>query len=99
MVKIEKILDGAVATIIRDDKAIQLFQGQLITYYDLPSLQVVGGKVIYSIDESEVIEVIGIPPVAGTPPAPEVEQIVEAVPVVETPAPAPAPVKTVAKKK
>ena len=77
MVKIERVLNGAVATITRGGEQVQLFQGQLINYLDLESLKVVGGKVIYSIDESEIVEVIGVPAVAGAPVTEEVAKLVE----------------------
>lgn len=115
MVKIERVLNGAVATITRGGEQVQLFQGQLINYLDLESLKVVGGKVIYSIDETEIVEVIGIPVEAGSPVTEEVAKIVEdttqvtdavtqEVTITETVTaePAPAPVvatKTTTKKK
>lgn len=115
MVKIEKVVDGAIATVTRGDQEVRLFQGQLINYLDLETLKVVGGKLIYSIDETEVVEVIGVPAVAGGPAPEEVVKIVaetaavtdEVATVSETPTetvtvevvPAAAPVKTTTKKK
>ena len=104
MVKIEKVLDGAVATVTRGDQEVQLFQGQLINYLDLQTLKVVGGKLIYSVDETEVVEVIGVPAVAGGPAPEEVVKIVAETTTVTdevavVPAVAPAPVKTTTKKK
>lgn len=92
MVKIERVLDGAVATVTRSGEELQLFQGQLINYHDLETLKVIGGKLVYSIDETEVVEVIGVPAKPGAPVTKEVEDIVKAtetevVEVVETPAP------------
>lgn len=84
MVKIEKLLDGAVATITREGQPVRLVQGVLINYYDLSTLNVVGGKLIYSIDETEVVEVIGIPAVTGGEVTKEVEAIVSATEVVDT---------------
>lgn len=70
MVKIERVLDGAVATVIRNGQEVQLFQGQLINYDELSTLKVIGGKVIYSVNETDVVELVGevIPP----PPPPPV---------------------------
>lgn len=102
MVKIEKVLDGAIATVTRGDQEVQLFQGQLINYLDLDTLKVVGGKLIYSVDETEVIEVVGVPAVAGGPVAQEVAAIVEETASVTdevTIAPAKPATKTTAKKK
>lgn len=104
MVKIERVLDNAVATITRGDQEVQLFQGQLINYLDLQTLKVVGGKLVYSVDESEIVEVIGVPAVAGGPVPEEVVKIVAETAkvtdeVVVAPAPTPAPTKTTAKKK
>lgn len=102
MVKIEKVLDGAIATVTRGDQEVQLFQGQLINYLDLDTLKVVGGKLIYSVDETEVIEVVGVPAVAGGPVAQEVAAIVEETASVTdevTIAPAKPATKTAAKKK
>ena len=101
MIKIEKLLDGAVATITRGDTETQIFQGQLINGLDLETLKVIGGKLIYSVDETEVVEVIGVPVVTGAAPTPEIAKIVEETTVVtDTVTPVvTAPIKTTTKKK
>jgi len=54
MVKIETIKSGASASIIRNGQRQQVFEKQLISYDELNTLEVTGGDVIYSIDETEV---------------------------------------------
>ena len=63
MVKIERVLDGAIATVTRNGQEVRLFQGQLINHAELATLKVTGGKLVYSIDETEVVEVAGTQPV------------------------------------
>ena len=55
MVKIEKISAGAVVTVIRNGAPITLFEKQLISYAEADTMEVTGGEVIYSVNETEVI--------------------------------------------
>lgn len=73
MVKIEKLLEGGRVTITRDGAEIALFEGQLIPEYELGSLKVHSGRVIYSVNEQEVVEKVA-----------EVERV-EAKPLIKKP--------------
>jgi len=55
MVKIEIIQPGASATIIRGGERQQVFEKQLISYAEADTLEVTGGDVVYSINETEVV--------------------------------------------
>jgi hypothetical protein len=68
MVKLEKLLDGGSATITRDGAELAVFEGQLFHEYELGSLKVLSGRVIYSVNEQEVVEVAA--------PQPKIEAIV-----------------------
>ena len=70
MVKIEKLLHGCKASILRDEVRQPLFVGQLITQSDLDTLEVVFGTLVYTIDEQEIVEVNGTEP-TNTPVATE----------------------------
>jgi hypothetical protein len=56
MVKIEKLLDGGRVTVTRGGAEVTLFEGQLIPEYELGTLKVLAGRVIYSVNEQEVVE-------------------------------------------
>lgn len=55
MVKIESIPAGASATIVRNGERQQVFEKQLISYAEAQTLEVTGGDIVYSIDETEVV--------------------------------------------
>jgi hypothetical protein len=57
MVKIEKLLDNGKVTITRDGVEVTVFAGQLFPEYELNTLKVHSGRVIYSVNETEVVEV------------------------------------------
>ena len=61
MVKIEKIQPGASATILRNGERQNVFEKQLISYEEADSMEVTGGDVIYSVNETEVITKSGNP--------------------------------------
>ena len=73
MVKIEKLLDGGRVTITRGGVETTLFEGQLIPEYELGTLKVLAGRVIYSVNEQEVVERVA-----------EIEQVV-AKPLIKKP--------------
>lgn len=73
MVKIEKLLDGAVVTVGREGREVALLEGQLIPEYELGTLKVLAGRVIYSVNEQEVVERVA-----------EIEQVV-AKPLIKKP--------------
>lgn len=54
MVKIEIISPGASATILRNGERVSVLLKQLITYEEADTLEVTGGTVTYSVNESEV---------------------------------------------
>jgi hypothetical protein len=62
MVKIEKLLDGAKVTIERNGVEAAVLEGQLFPEYELNTLKVHSGKVIYSVDETDVVEVAAAVP-------------------------------------
>lgn len=92
MVKIEKISAGTTATILRNGERLTVFEKQLITYAEADSMEVTGGEVIYSVNETEVITKSGdsAPAVPPTPPEPELaattEVVKEVKPVIVQPA-------------
>lgn len=55
MVKIEIISPGAAATILRNGERQAIFEKQLITYAEAETLEVTGGTVTYSVNETEVL--------------------------------------------
>jgi len=57
MVKIEKLLDGGVVTVDREGRQVALLEGQLFPEYELNSLKVHSGRVVYSVNEEQVVEV------------------------------------------
>lgn len=56
MIKIEKLLDGAKATFLREGKTQPVFLFQLLTHGELETLEVQTGTVVYSVDELEICE-------------------------------------------
>lgn len=92
MVKIEIISPGAAATIMRNGVRQEVFPKQLITYEEADSLEVTGGEVTYSVNETEVITKSGnaapvVPQAAAEPELPATEEAAEKVaPVVVKPA-------------
>lgn len=70
MVKIEQLKNNAKISIIRDGERRQVFLHQLITRQELETLEIESGSVVYSVDESEIIEKFAeIKPVAAPEPA------------------------------
>lgn len=47
-------MPGAAATILRNGERQQVFEKQLISYAEADTLEVTGGDVVYSVDETEV---------------------------------------------
>ena len=92
MVKIEIISPGAAATILRNGERVAVFAKQLITYAEADTLEVTGGDVVYSVNETEVITKSGnaAPVVPQAAPVAELpattEATVEATPVIVQPA-------------
>lgn len=74
MIKIEQLLDGAVATYTTADGAEStVFAGQLISEADLATLKVTSGKLVYSVNESELVEVAASAPAPVAPKAAKAE--------------------------
>lgn len=92
MVKIEKIGAGATATILRNGERLTVFEKQLITYAEADTLEVTGGEIIYSVNETEVITKSGdtapaVPQTAAEPELPATTETAEEVkPVIVQPA-------------
>lgn len=84
MVKIEKISAGAVVTVIRNGARITLFEKQLISYEEADTIEVTGGEVVYSVNESEVItkssdSAPAVPQTTTEPELPAAEETTQAV--------------------
>lgn len=82
MVKIEIISPGASATILRNGERQTVFAKQLITYAEADTLEVTGGDVVYSVNESEVFTKSGnaapvVPPAPTEPELPKTEEVKE----------------------
>lgn len=93
MIKIEKLKDGAKATIVRNGVKQPVYLAMNITAAELQTLEVVGGSLVYTVDETEIVEVQGgeAPlPVKSSEPVAPVEQSVA---TVETPVETEAPVE------
>jgi hypothetical protein len=59
MIKIEKLKDGAKVFVKRDGERTQVFLNQLISHSEFNTIEVEGGTLVYSVDESEVLEIPG----------------------------------------
>jgi len=59
MIKIERLKDGAKVYVTRNGQRVQVFLNQLITHEDFASVEVEGGTLVYSVDETEVLEITG----------------------------------------
>jgi len=59
MIKIERLKDGAKVFVTRDGVRVQVFLNQLITHTDFQTVEVEGGTLVYSVDETEVLEMSG----------------------------------------
>lgn len=75
MVKIEIISPGASATIVRNGERVPVLLKQLITYDEAETLEVTGGTVTYSVNETEVLTKSGdaapaVPQAAAEPELP-----------------------------
>lgn len=93
MVKIENITPGAAVSIIRNGERMAVFEKQLISYAEADTIEVSGGEVTYSVNETEVITKSGVaaPVVPQTPTEPELPDTktaekVESKPVIVQPA-------------
>jgi hypothetical protein len=76
MIKIEKLINGASATFVRDNVRMPIFLYQLLTHEELNTLIVKNGTVVYSIDELSIEERTADTVVEPTAPAePKSEQI------------------------
>ncbi len=59
MIKIEQLKNGAKATIIRNGVKQPVYLAMNITAAELATLEVVGGSLVYTVDEAEILEVQG----------------------------------------
>lgn len=59
MIKIEQLKNGAKATIIRNGVKQPVYLAMNITAAELDTLEVVGGSLVYTVDEAEILEVQG----------------------------------------
>lgn len=59
MIKIERLKDGAKVFIMDQGTRRQVYLNQLITEADFQTVEVEGGTLVYSIDETEVKEIQG----------------------------------------
>lgn len=80
MVKIEIMTPGAAATILRNGTRQAVFEKQLITYAEADTLEVTGGSVTYSVNETEVFTKSGdsapvVPQTATEPELPAAEEV------------------------
>jgi hypothetical protein len=57
MIKIERMSEGCKATV----NGNQIFVGQLFTYKDIETLEVLSGVVTYTVDEAEIVDVEAAP--------------------------------------
>lgn len=57
MIKIEQLKNGAKATIVRNNVAQPVYIGMTLTNTELDSLNIGLGTVVYTVDETEVVEV------------------------------------------
>ena len=79
MVKIEKLLDGAQVTVEREGREVALLEGQLFPEYELNSLKVHKGRVMYSVNEEQVVEVAApVPQVESVEPKPATKPVAKA---------------------
>lgn len=60
MIKIEKLKDGAKVFIMRDGKRTQVLLNQLVSHAEFTTVEVEGGTLVYSVDETEVLELAGV---------------------------------------
>ena len=74
MVKIEIISPGAAVSIVRNGQRVAVIAKQLITYEEAETLEVTGGDVVYSINETEVVTKSGVAAPA-VPQAPAVTEL------------------------
>lgn len=56
MIKIEKLKDGAKVFVMREGKRTQVLLNQLVTHAEFATVEVEGGTLVYSVDETEVLE-------------------------------------------
>jgi hypothetical protein len=84
MVKIEIISRGAAVTILRNGERVPVLLKQLITYDEAETLEVTGGTVTYSVNETEVFTKSGdaAPTVPQATPEPGLPVAAETPPLV-----------------
>ena len=95
MIKIERLNDGAKATIIRNGVKQPVYLAMNITAAELETLELIGGSLLYTVDETEIVELQGgeapVPikspkPTAQSEPAVEIASEAPTVPEVAKPA-------------
>lgn len=84
MIKIEKLSPDADVWFVRGGVRQRAFLHQLLSHSELPSLEVLSGSVVYSIDEQDVITQQALEPTKSVEPTNS--------PAVEPPTPATPPV-------
>jgi len=72
MIKIERMSEGCKATV----NGNQIFVGQLFTYSDIKTLEVLSGVVTYTVDEAEIKEVEAVAKPAAKTPAKSLPKVV-----------------------
>jgi hypothetical protein len=59
MIKIERLKDGAKVFVVTEGARRQVYLNQLITNAEFDTIEVEGGTLVYSVDETEVKELQG----------------------------------------
>jgi hypothetical protein len=59
MIKIEQLKNGAKATIVRNGFKQPVYLAMNITEAELLTLEITGGSLVYTVDETEIVEVMG----------------------------------------
>jgi hypothetical protein len=59
MIKIEQLKNGAKATIVRNGFKQPVYLAMNINEAELLTLEVTGGSLVYTVDEVEIVEVVG----------------------------------------
>jgi len=54
MIKIEKIPEGASGTFLRNGNRVPIFAGMLLNIQEANTVEVIGGEVMYTVDEQEI---------------------------------------------
>lgn len=74
MIKIEKLRDGAKATIMRNGVKQAIYETMRLSYSEFETIEVTTGSVIYSVDEQVVKEVSANTPVVPLKESPKSAQ-------------------------